>query len=209
MLIRVAIYEDNLALRDALEMLVGGMPGFHLTRSCPDAREIELQLAAKDVDVYLMDIDLPGRSGIEATKLVKQLSPHSEVLMLTVFDEDDKVFQALCAGASGYLLKKTPPGKIMEAIREVFDGGVPMTPSIARKVLKVFPRQASEPTEMDKLSPREQAVLQSLAKGNSYKMVASELEISNETVRTHVKRIYEKLQVHSLVEAINKTRLNK
>jgi DNA-binding NarL/FixJ family response regulator len=124
--------------------------------------------------------------------------------MLTVFDDNDKVFQAVCAGASGYLLKRTPPVKILEAIEDIYNGGAPMRSSIARKVLELFPRQPAANTDLDLLTPREQAVLRSLAAGNSYKMVAGELGISIETVRTHIKRIYEKLHVHSVAEAIAK-----
>ena len=124
--------------------------------------------------------------------------------MLTVFDDNDKVFQAVCAGASGYLLKKTPPAKILEAIEDIYNGGAPMTPVIARKLLQLFPRTPAVNTETDKLTPREQEVLSSLAKGNSYKMVAGELAISIETVRTYIRGIYGKLQVHSRTEAINR-----
>ena len=129
--------------------------------------------------------------------------------MLTVFDEDVKVFEAICAGASGYLLKKIQPSKILDAIEEVYNGGAPMTPVIARKVLQLFPKTPAVNTELDKLTLRERDVLQSLAKGNSYKMVADELTLSIDTVRTYIKRIYEKLHVHSVAEAIHKAFLKK
>ncbi len=207
--IRVTLYEDNTALREALEMLIKGIDTFLLVGSYGDCLHIEQQLKDKEPDVILMDIDLPGRSGIEGAYLAKKISPATEVLMLTVFDEDDTVFQAICAGASGYLLKKTAPHKILESIEEVYNGGAPMTPVIARKVLQLFPRTPAVNTELDKLTLREKDVLQSLAKGNSYKMVADELTLSIDTVRTYIKRIYEKLHVHSVAEAIHKAFLKK
>jgi DNA-binding NarL/FixJ family response regulator len=205
--IRVAIYEDNRALREALEIFISQEPDLLLTGSYADCTQVEEDLRVQEADVVLMDIDMPGRSGIEGAALVKRYFPTTEVLMLTVFDDDNKVFDAVCAGANGYLLKKTPPDKILEAIRDLYAGGAPMTPLIARKVLQLFPRTPALNTETDKLTPRELSVLESLAKGNSYKMVAAELGISIETVRTHIKRIYEKLHVHSVAEAIAKAYL--
>lgn len=202
--IRVALYEDNAPLRDSMRILFSGLDQFDLVGSYGDCMNIEEEVRRLEPDVILMDIDMPMRSGIEGAFLAKQVNPAVEVLMLTVFDDNDKVFQAICAGASGYLLKKTPPVRILEAIEDIYNGGAPMTPSIARKVLELFPRQPAANTELDKLTPRELSVLQSLAKGNSYKMVADELGISIETVRTHIKRIYEKLHVHSVAEAIAK-----
>lgn len=206
--IRILIYEDNAALRDSLRILFAGLDQFDLTGAFGDCLNIEEEVRRYDPDVILMDIDMPGRSGIEGAYLAKQVNPATEVLMLTVFDDNDKVFQAVCAGASGYLLKKTPPAKILEAIEDIYNGGAPMTPVIARKVLELFPRAPAVNTELDKLTPREQAVLRSLSGGNSYKMVADDLGISIETVRTHIKRIYEKLHVHSVAEAIAKAFLN-
>ncbi|WP_373548112.1 response regulator [Haliscomenobacter sp.] len=202
--IKVTIYEDNNALREALEVLIKGVDNYHLIATYADCLHIETDLTQAQPDVILMDIDLPGRSGIEGAHLVQKISPTTEVLMLTVFDDDDKIFKAICAGANGYLLKKTPPARILEAIEEVYNGGAPMTPAIARKVLQLFPKTPAVNLELDKLTAREQEVLQSLARGNSYKMVAAELEISIDTVRTYIKRIYEKLHVHSVAEAIAK-----
>lgn len=202
--IRILLYEDNSALRDSLHVLMSGLDQFDLLASFGNCLTIEEEIKHYDPDVLLMDIDLPVRSGMEGTFLAKQLSPAVEVLMLTVFDDDDKVFEAICAGASGYLLKKTPPSKILEAIEDIYNGGAPMSPAIARKVLGLFPRVPAANTELNKLTPREQGVLRSLSVGNSYKMVAEDLGISIETVRTHIKRIYEKLHVHSVAEAISK-----
>ena len=202
--IRILLYEDNAALRDSMRILLAGLEQFDLVGAFGDCLNLETEVLRHDPDVILMDIDMPIRTGIEGAWLAKKVSPSVEVLMLTVFDDNDKVFQAVCAGASGYLLKKTPPVKILEAIEDIYNGGAPMSPSIARKVLELFPRQPSVSSELDKLTPRELAVLRSLAVGNSYKMVADDLAISIETVRTHIKRIYEKLHVHSVAEAIAK-----
>jgi len=207
--IRVVLYEDNAALRDSLRILFSGLDQFVLAGAFGDCLNIEGDMSRLNPDVILMDIDMPGRSGIEGAFLAKQANAAVEVLMLTVFDDNEKVFQAVCAGASGYLLKKTPPAKILEAIEDIYNGGAPMTPSIARKMLELFPRQPAVNTELDKLTPRELSVLRSLSAGNSYKMVANDLGISIETVRTHIKRIYEKLHVHSVAEALAKAFLNK
>lgn len=202
--IRVVLYEDNTPLRESMRILFFGLDQFELVGSFGDCLNIEEEVVQLNPDVILMDIDLPERSGIEGAYLARRANPSVEVLMLTVFDDNDKVFQAVCAGASGYLLKKTPPVRILEAIEDIYNGGAPMTPLIARKVLELFPRQPAANTELDKLTPRELSVLKSLSRGNSYKMVAGELVISIETVRTHIKRIYEKLHVHSVAEAIAK-----
>ena len=203
--IRIAIYEDNAPFREALEVMFKGVPNYELVGAYPNCMQIEQHLQQYKIDVILMDIDLPqGRNGIEGAYLAKRESPETEILMLTVFDDNDKIFQAICAGATGYLLKKTSLSRILDAINEVYEGGAPMSPSIARKLLSLFPKTPAINSELDKLTPREEQVLQSLAKGNSYKMVAHELIISIETVRTHIKRIYEKLQVHSVAEAIHK-----
>lgn len=203
-LVKVAIYEDNDSLRQALSVLIGGTPEYELTGAYEHCRNLETDLAANRPDVVLMDIDLPGRSGIEGVALMRKNFPGTEALMLTVFDDDDRVFQAVCAGASGYLLKKTPPAKILEAIREVCEGGAPMTPVIARKVLQLFPGKPAATPEPNRLSAREQEVLNLLAKGYPYKAIGPELGISLDTTRTHIRRIYEKLQVHSVAEAIVK-----
>lgn len=202
--IRVAIYEDNKALRDSFALLLAGFNTYQLVGAFGDCLNIEAEVRQLLPDVILMDIDMPGRTGIEGALLAKRARPMTEVLMLTVFDDNDRIFDALSAGASGYLLKKTPPVKILEAIEDIYNGGAPMSSSVARKVLSIFPRTPALNAELDKLTAREQAVLQSLATGNSYKMVADALDISIDTVRTHIKRIYEKLHVHSVAEAIAK-----
>ena len=202
---KVVIYEDNNDLRGALAALIGGTDGYELTGAFDNCVNVVSQVAVLKPDVVVMDIDMPGMSGIEGVVHLKKAHPQVEALMLTVFDDDERVFQAVCAGASGYLLKKTPPARILEALREVTEGGAPMSPVIARKVLQLYPgKPAEKDADLDKLTLREMEVLKTLARGFSHKMVAAELKISTETVRTYVKRIYEKLHVHSVTEAIAK-----
>ena len=204
-MLKVAIYEDHTDLRAALAVLIGGTPGYKLTGSFGDCTNIVEQCQAQAPDVILMDIDMPLMSGIEGARLLKKAMPAVEIVMLTVFDDDDRVFEAVMAGASGYLLKQTPPAQILSALQEVQAGGAPMTPVIARKVLS-FSRQGPKNNDalLDALSPREMEVLQCLSRGLSYKMVADALGISIETVRSHVRKIYDKLHVHSVSEAISK-----
>lgn len=202
--IRVIIYEDNNFLRDSLSVLISSAEGFELCGAYENCNEVEAQVAVLKPTVALMDIEMAGVNGIEGLKIIHKNFPEVNVLMLTVFEDNERVFEAICAGATGYLLKKTPPQKILEAIRDVADGGAPMTSSIARKVLQLFPRQPARSEEIDKLTQREQQVLQLLVNGYSYKMIASELKITLETVRTYIKRMYEKLRVHSVTEAISK-----
>lgn len=206
MAIRVAIYEDNRPLREALSVLIADTDNLTLVGAYGDCLQANDNTYRHQPDVVLMDIDMPGRNGIQAVQSIRREFPNVEVLMLTVFDDDERVFRALCAGASGYLLKQTPPDEIIEAIEQVYAGGAPMTPSIARKVIQTFPGKANAAAELDQLTSREGQVLHYLAQGYSYKMVADELGISIETVRTHIKRIYEKLHVHSVTEAVSKYR---
>ena len=204
-MIRVLLYEDNTDLRGALAALIGGTPGYELCGAFAECTRVVSQVEVLQPQVVLMDIEMPGISGIEGVRLLKKAHPHVEALLLTVFDDDDRVFAAVRAGANGYLLKQTPPAGILDALREVTEGGAPMSPVIARKVLQVFPgRITQNDADLDRLSEREMAVLRSLAKGFSYKMAAAELGITLETVRTYVKRIYEKLHVHSATEAVAK-----
>ncbi|MEZ0541650.1 response regulator [Fibrella arboris] len=202
MAVRTAIFEDNLPLREALSFLIETTDGYELAGAFADCLTAEKQIGTLQPDVVLMDIDLPGRSGIDAVRSLHERYSHIDILMLTVFDDDGRVFDAIRAGATGYLLKKTPPARILEAIQEVYDGGAPMSPAIARRVMEAL--QIRPNPYLADLTPRESDVLALLAKGNSYKMVAAELGITVETTRTHVKRIYEKLHVHSVAEALAK-----
>ncbi len=205
--IRTIIYEDNPGMRGALAALIGGTDGFELCGTFDSCDRVVEEADALRPDVVLMDIDLAGRlDGIAGVALLKKSHPGVEALMLTVFDDDERVMGAILAGANGYLLKKTPPARLLESIREAVEGGAPMSPSVARRALLLFSSLKKGPArpELDTLTDREAEVLRTLAKGFSYKMVAAELAISIETVRTHVKRIYEKLHVHSLSEAVSK-----
>ncbi|HEX5151302.1 MAG TPA: response regulator transcription factor [Parafilimonas sp.] len=203
-MIKVIIYEDDFAFRETLSILIAGTDGYELKGAFENCNNITGHLKKFQPDVVIMDINMPGTDGIEGLRLVRGYDPDINVIMLTIFDDEERIFQAICNGANGYLLKKTPPSRILESISEVYSGGAPMTPSIARKVLQLFPKTPARSNEIDRLSSREQEILQLLMKGYSYKMIAAELNITIETVRTHIKRIYEKLHVHSAQEAINK-----
>lgn len=203
--IRILLYEDNRDLREGMTFLLQATPSLTLVGAFCDTSNLEMQIPGLKPDVVLMDIDMPGRSGIDATPVVKALNPASQVLMLTVFEDEDKIFQAIRNGASGYLLKRTSPTEIIAAIHDVHQGGSPMTSSIARRVLHFFQQEQPVAKSQDyDLSPREQEILKSLVKGYSYKLIAEEHFISIDTVRSHIRHIYEKLQVNSKTEALLK-----
>ena len=204
--IRVIVYEDNRDLREGMSFLLHSTDGITLTGAFADTSRIEKQMEELTPDVVLMDIDMPGRSGLDATLIVKALRPSTQILMLTVFDDEEKIFRAIRNGASGYLLKRTPPSEIIAAIFDVHQGGSPMTSSIARRVLHFFqkPEPEAQVHREYNLSPREQDILNSLVKGYSYKLIADEHFISMDTVRSHIRHIYEKLQVNSKTEAVLK-----
>lgn len=208
--IRVAIFEDNKLIRDALQTILDGSPGFSCTGVFADANSIDRDIKRSMPDVVMMDIEMPGRSGIEATRYLHENFPEIKVLIQTVFNDGEKIFNALCAGASGYILKNDPPSKQLEAIHEVFNGGAPMSPSIAKKVLQFFSHKniiLVSPENNDfQLSEREKEILTLMGRGQNYKAIADQAFISYETVRTHVKRIYKKLHVASRAEAILKAR---
>jgi len=203
-MIKVLIYEDDPSFRETLSILVNGTEGYELKGTWENCNNIDQHIRKHQPDVVLMDINMPGTNGLQGLSIIRGYNPDINVLMLTVFDDNEKIFQAICNGASGYLLKKTAPSKIIEAIQEVYNGGAPITSTIAKKILQMFPKTPARSSEADKLSAREQEILQLLMKGYSYKMIAPELKITLETVRTHIKRIYEKLHVHSASEAIAK-----
>jgi len=203
--IKVAIFEDNKSLLESLKQLINGAEGMTCTGAFADANKLVHNIQLAKPDVVMMDINMPGISGIEAVKVIKEKFPNVYILMQTVFDDNDKIFAAICAGASGYMLKKTTPQKMLEAIRETYQGGAPMTPSVAVKVLEMFRVQTGvEKNEFIDLSEREKEILSLLVKGKSYKAVASACFISIDTVSTHVRHIYEKLHVHSKSEAVAK-----
>jgi DNA-binding NarL/FixJ family response regulator len=203
--IKVALYEDNNALRDSLSKLIGAFPDFTLCGAYPNALKIIENTKENSPDVILMDIDMPGMTGIEAVELVHKEFLNVKVLMQTVFDDNDNVFHSICNGAVGYILKKTPPLQMLDAIRDAHTGGAPMSPVIAKKVLGMFRQHApAQNREEINLSAREKQVLTHLTNGMSYKMIAEACEISIDTVRFHIKKIYEKLHVHSMTEAVAK-----
>ena len=209
MAVRVTIFDDNKRLLDSLSVLIDGSPGFQMAGTFENCINLISDIEKTQPDVILMDIEMPGINGIEAVKIVKQRFPKMNVMMQTAFENDENVFAAICAGASGYILKNTPPSKILECIIEVYQGGSPMSPSVARKVLGFLqqpkPAEKNEPvTENYNLSIREKEILSCLVKGMSYKMIAEQCNITYETVRSHMKNIYEKLHVASMTEAVAK-----
>lgn len=201
--VRVALVEDDSSIRNALEIVLNGAPGFECVGAFASAEDALARLAGVSPQVVLMDIQLPRMSGVDCVRALKERHPEIQILMLTVFEDDELVFESLAAGATGYLLKRTPPGEILEAIAEVNRGGSPMSSYIARKVVQSF-RPSRQAGEKLPLSERERQILQQLAKGYRYKEIADALDISLDTVRTHLRRIYEKLHVHSRTEAVVK-----
>jgi DNA-binding NarL/FixJ family response regulator len=204
--LRVAIVEDDGPTREGLRLLIDGTPGFRCVsafRTAEEALQAPVR-ADRQADVVLLDVHLPGMTGTDAVPHFRERWPHTLILMLTVYAEDEKVFASLCRGASGYLLKKTPPARLLDAIREAGDGGAPMSPEIARRVIGMFrefqPRQALDTT----LSPTELRLLRLLADGYSYQGAAEQLHVSINTVRSYIRTIYEKLHVHSKSAAVSK-----
>lgn len=211
--IKLILFDDNSKVRDSIKMLFGGIPGISFLGAFADCRHLKEIIENTNPEVVLMDIDMPEINGIEAVTYIHKNYPHIKILMQTVFDDTDRIFLSICAGAHGYLLKNTPPHKIIEAVREVQAGGAPMTPEIASKVLKLLSNKSNslstyEPIDF-KLSNRETEVLGLLVTGKAYKMIAAELDITYDTVRAHIKKIYEKLHVSSMTEAVSKALIYK
>jgi len=207
--IKIALFDDCKLLRESIGKLLSVVPEFYLVGTFPDPLKIVEICRQHSPDVILMDIDMPGMSGIEAVKLIRPQFPGIKVLMLTVFEDDDNIFHSICNGACGYLLKKTDPLEMIDAIKEVYHGGAPITPSIATKVLDMFRKQTMTSLDDTNLNARELEVLTLLAKGYSYKMIAAECNICIDTVRFYIKKIYEKLHVHSMTEAVCKAIRNR
>jgi DNA-binding NarL/FixJ family response regulator len=203
-MIRILIYEDNPQLREGLTMLINGSDGFEVLASFKNCNNVIPEVEAYNPDLVLMDIDMPGTNGIEGLKKIRLVNDHVKVLMLTVFDDNKNVFEAISNGANGYILKKTPPAKLLEYIQEAQTGGAPMSSSIATQVLRMFSSFHNQKGEDYSLSEREKQVLQLLVNGYSYKMISSEMFIAIDTVRSHIKKIYEKLHVNSKSEAVAK-----
>lgn len=203
--IKVAIVEDHKQLRESLSELIRFSPGFELVGVYPNPLNIVTYLKQDLPDVVLMDIQMPGMTGIEAVGVIKRELPNIKIIMQTVFEDNDKIFQSICAGANGYILKNTGTQKYLEAITEAYHGGAPLTPSIATKVLTLFRAtpQQQQKEEYD-LTDREKEILHYLVKGFSYKMIADSCSISYDTVRFHMKNIYSKLHVASMTEVVAK-----
>jgi len=215
--VRVAVVEDDSVIRARLQQFIGSRPGLQCIATFSDAESACATLPSLTPDVVLMDIQLPGRSGIDCVKDLRSALPKTQFVMLTTFDDDDLVFNAIKAGANGYLLKRATTEEILDAVASVHQGGSPITSSIARKVVQAFRRNAADaqppkteaglPSSTDeRLSPREEEMLSHLARGLPYKEVADRMHISIDTVRSYIRRVYEKLQVHSRHEAVIKFR---
>jgi DNA-binding NarL/FixJ family response regulator len=203
--IKVVIFEDNYLLRESLYQLINGTAGLSCAGAFANCEDIIFNIQKTMPQVVLMDIQMPGTTGIEGVKIIKKNFPEIKIIMQTVVEDDDKIFQSICNGASGYLLKSTTPARLLQAIEEVNEWGAPMTPSIAQKVLEKFRRQSPVSlNEMNDLSDREKEILNCLVEGMSYKMIASSCKISIDTVRFHIRNIYDKLHVSSKSEAVIK-----
>lgn len=205
-MINVVIVEDNKNIREGLAALINGTEGFKCQGAYSDCESFLKDIDSLKMDVVLMDIALPGMNGIEGVKKAKKINPDINILMLTIYEESEIVYEAICAGAYGYLVKKTPPSRLIDAIREVYEGGSPMSSRIARQVITSFQtfQDARTVDSQYNLSPRELEVLKHLAEGSNYQEIADELFISVDTVRHHIRNIYKKLQVHSQSEAVAK-----
>ena len=202
--ITICIVEDDVQLGESVACYLDGVPGFRCLGAFASGEEALDQIPRKDPGVVLMDINLPGMSGIECVRQLRVIMPALQVIMLTVYEDTDQVFQSLAAGAVGYLVKSTKPSHLLEAIRDVHKGGSPMSSHIARKVVQAFQPPGRAESSSEHLSPREQQVLELLAKGAPYKQIADAMGIGIETIRTYIRRIYEKLHVHSRIEAVMK-----
>jgi DNA-binding NarL/FixJ family response regulator len=203
-LIRVAIVEDDTKIRGGLRFLIDSTAGYRVTGAFGSVEEALPAIDAGEPHVVLMDIGLPGASGVEGIRLLKAEHPDWQFLVLSVYDDDHRVFDAICAGACGYLLKKTPPARLLESIRELAEGGAPMSPEIARRVVDLFRDVRPAAPVAHGLTPHESRLLRMLVEGHNYKTAATELGVSVNTVSFHMRKVYDKLQVHSKSQAVAK-----
>lgn len=202
--IKTAIIEDERTIREGLAMLINGTPGFCCTGSYRSVDEALDRIKYDVPAIVLSDIGLPGIDGIQGIRLLKERYPQLQLLMLTIYDDDDRIFDALCAGACGYLLKSTPPARLLESLKEAASGGAPMSPEVARRVITLFREiRPPEPSGED-LTPHEKRLLKLITAGHNYSTAAAELNVSYNTIKFHMRHIYEKLQVHSKSEAVAK-----
>jgi len=202
--IAIAIVEDQQRIREGLAALIDGSAGFRCAGSFASMEQALSQLPSTKPDAVLVDIGLPGMSGIEGIRILKLRFPAITLLVLSVYDDDDRIFQALCAGACGYLLKKTPPARLLESVKEALNGGAPMSPEVARRVVTLFRKVGPPAGAAHDLTPHEVRLLKLLVEGHSYKTAGAELNVSINTIRSYIRNIYEKLQVHSKSEAVVK-----
>ncbi|HLX07149.1 MAG TPA: response regulator transcription factor [Thermoanaerobaculia bacterium] len=202
--IRVIIIEDDRGTRDGLRLLVDGTPGYRCLAAFASLEQVQAARGGEPPDVVLLDIMLPGEPGSRGVAALRERWPAAAVLMLTAFEDEDKIFESLCNGATGYLLKRTPPARLLEAVREARDGGAPMSPEIARKVVELFRRTAPPVALQEALTPQEVQLLRLLAEGCSYQTAGGQLGISINTVRNYIRNVYEKLQVHTKSAAVSK-----
>ncbi|MCK9422769.1 MAG: response regulator transcription factor [Bacteroidales bacterium] len=200
--IEVMIVEDDQAVREGLKFLINGSTGYRCVAACSTAEEALREIIHHQPQVVLMDIHLPGMNGIECVVGIRNMFPEIQIMMLTVFNNAEEIFKSLAAGATGYMLKKTPPAKLLEAISELVQGGSPMSGEIARKVVQTFAKPSHHSFPGSGLTAREEEILAYLSKGYLYKEIAASLFISIETVRTHIRKIYQKLQVNTRTEAL-------
>jgi DNA-binding NarL/FixJ family response regulator len=208
-IIKTVVIEDHRAMREGLVSLINLTPGFKCTGGFGSMEEALPRIRHNEPDVILSDIGLPGMDGIEGIRRIKEMYPQMTILMLSVYDDDDRIFDALCAGATGYLLKRTSPGRILDALREAIDGGSPMSPEIARRVVALF-RDLRPPERVDyELTPHETRLLKLLVDGHNYTTAAAELKVSYNAIKFHMRNIYDKMQVHSKAEAVAKALQNR
>ena len=208
-MIRVLLFEDNKDFAESFIEMIQDSPDMELAGAFSNSKGAAAKVAQLRPDIVLMDIDMPVQDGTTGLREIRNMYPELPVLMQTVFEDNERIFQTICDGATGYILKKTPPEKMLDYIREAVNGGAPMTPSVAKQVLKLFSLPFQNKREMQNLTPREHEVLTLLVRGYSYKMIAGEISLSIETVRTHIKNIYEKLHVNSKSEAVAKALQNR